>query len=298
MKRRLTVLAIAVGMMLAPAGSAFAGHLASGVKSYSGCLVSKDGVIIKIKEGTAPTSPCTGGQVQVHFSGGDITKISVTGALTVTPAAGDDGEVTIGLKPEFTLPSGCTTGAITEWNGTAWACGTDEDTTYDSGTGLALNGTTFSIAQDYRVKNTPDCPSGQFGTGFDASGTIACAAPAAGARAFASLQSPASGIGIPDDGAPRAIVTLTVPAGTYSITAIGSTSQASDREWSVSCALVAGSTELSHATAEGDDGTDHKTMAMITVSTFSATTTLSVACATIADGVGMRYTGIQAVSVG
>jgi hypothetical protein len=59
-------------------------------------------VIIKVKEGNAPKSTCAGGQTQVHLSGGDISKISVTGALT---GGGDNGEMTIGLKPEFTAAS-------------------------------------------------------------------------------------------------------------------------------------------------------------------------------------------------
>ena len=59
------------------ATTALAGHQTSGVKSYTGCLVSGDGVMIKIKEGNSPRSACAGGQVEAHFSGGDITKISV-----------------------------------------------------------------------------------------------------------------------------------------------------------------------------------------------------------------------------
>lgn len=121
MKRQLTAVTLSIGMIAGLSGSAIAGHLTAGVKSYTGCLVSKDGVIVKIKEGEIPSSPCSGGMVQVHFSGGDITKISVTGALT---GGGDNGEVTIGLKPEFTLPTGCHAGEIAEWSGSAWACGT------------------------------------------------------------------------------------------------------------------------------------------------------------------------------
>ena len=52
-------------------GTALAGHQASGVKSYTGCLTPGEGPIIKIKEGNVPSSPCTGNQVQAHFSGGD-----------------------------------------------------------------------------------------------------------------------------------------------------------------------------------------------------------------------------------
>ena len=154
MKRQLAAMALAIGVITVFASSALAGHLSVGVKSYTGCLVSKDGVIIKIKEGEAPSSPCSGGMVQVHFGGGDITKISVTGGLT---GGGDNGEVTIGLKPEFTLPTGCVAGRVAEWNGTAWVCGVDDDTTYSPGTGIDLTGTTFESTPT--AQDTPDCPS-------------------------------------------------------------------------------------------------------------------------------------------
>jgi len=216
MKRKFTAMALAIGVIAALTGPALAGHLAS-VTSYTGCLVSKDGVIIKIKAGDAPSSPCSGGMVQVHFSGGDITSISVTGALT---GGGDNGAITIGLKPEFTLPTGCVSGNIAEWNGSAWVCGTDNDTTYTAGTGLDLTGTTFSIEQAYRVKNTPDCTGGQFATGFDSSGTIQCAAPPAPPAASIPYVSTLSAGGvIPDDDVVRPYATLTPGAGTYLILA-------------------------------------------------------------------------------
>jgi hypothetical protein len=75
-RRRALALAVAALCLAAISGTALAGHQTSGVKSYTGCLVSGEGVLIKIKEGNAPRSACTGGQVEAHFSGGDITKIS------------------------------------------------------------------------------------------------------------------------------------------------------------------------------------------------------------------------------
>jgi hypothetical protein len=213
MKRKLAALALSIGVITALAGPAVAGHLAEGVKSYTGCLVSKDGVIIKIKEGAAPSSPCSGGMVQVHFGGGDITSISVTGALT---GGGDNGAVTIGLKPEFTLPTGCDAGEIAEWNGTAWACGVDSDTTYTAGTGLDLTGTTISIEPAFRVKNQPDCTTGQFATGFDGDGDIVCVAPPAPP---AATQIKAYSTHLPGDyfelAGTETVLSLNLPAGTY-----------------------------------------------------------------------------------
>jgi hypothetical protein len=211
MKRKFTAMALAIGVIAALAGPAVAGHLAT-VTSYTGCLVSKDGVIIKIKAGEAPSSPCSGGMTQVHFSGGDITSISVTGALT---GGGDNGAITIGLKPEFTLPTGCVSGNIAKWNGSAWACGTDNDTTYSAGTGLDLTGTSFSIEPAYRVKNQPDCATGQFATGFDGDGDIVCVAPPAPPAATQIKAYSTHLIGGFDLAGTETVLSLNLPAGTY-----------------------------------------------------------------------------------
>ena len=80
------------------------------------------------------------------------------------------------------LPHGCADGRVAEWDSSTsrWICGIDNDTTYTDGTGLHLSaGNAFSISTDYRVKNTPDCSSGQFATGFEGDGDIQCAAPPA-----------------------------------------------------------------------------------------------------------------------
>jgi hypothetical protein len=205
-----------VVLVVVTATTALAGHMPSGVKSYTGCLVPNDGVIIKIKEGNAPRSACTGGQVEAHFSGGDITKISVTGALS---GGGDNGEVTIGLKTEFTLPTGCSNGQVAKWNGTGWACAPDNNTTYSAGTGLDLSGANaFSIEPEYRVKNTPDCGSGQFATGFSDTGTIQCSAPASSVLAGNGKQEEpgySRGAEIPDDAAWHTYASVSVGTGDY-----------------------------------------------------------------------------------
>ncbi len=189
-------------------GTALAGHVTSDVKSYTGCLVPGDGVVIKVKEGNAPARPCTGGMTQVHLSGGDITRISVAGALT---GGGDNGEVTIGLKPEFTLPTGCAAGQVAEWSGTGWACAADDNSIYEPGTGLELVGTTvFRVAPDYRVKNAPDCASGQFATGFAPDGTIQCGTPTTG-----GVHAYSAHVGATTVAGDTVVVSKTLPAGTY-----------------------------------------------------------------------------------
>ena len=45
--------------------------------------------------------------------------------------------------------AGTVSGQVLKWNGSAWATGTDNDTTYTNGTGLTLVGTTFSLTNDF-----------------------------------------------------------------------------------------------------------------------------------------------------
>lgn len=236
MKRKVLVVGLGAVFIAATTTSALAGHETSGVLSYTGCLVANDGVIIKVRQGDAPKSSCTGGQVQVHLSGGDITRISVGSGL-VLPLGGENGDVRIELAAGQTLPSGCTGGQVVEWNGSAWVCAADDDTTYAAGTGLILTPAgpqdtddAFSIQPDYRVKNTPDCPSGQFSTGFSSSGNIQCGTPTAPSlQTFQARQANYEvGDGVPDDFTYRPYVTLPVPAGTYMVTGKGVLRQGDD----------------------------------------------------------------------
>jgi hypothetical protein len=217
LRARIVTLGVAAIGVVAIAGTALAGHQTSGVKSYTGCLVSGDGVLVKIKEGNTPKSACTGGQVEAHFSGGDITKIAVGNGLSLSNG-GDNGEVRIVLDASHTLPQNCTTGRMAEWNGSAWVCGVDNDTTYTAGTGLDLSaGNAFSIESEYRVKNTPDCPSGQFATGFDSAGDdtgeIRCAAPQPSTSAgFFSRTAPGSIVHLAGT---MTVLSEALPAGNY-----------------------------------------------------------------------------------
>ena len=148
--------ATAVGLSLALAGSALAGglslagHLTTDVPSYTGCLNLAAGTISSVQVGLTPKSACSSGQVEIHFSGGDITSIT-------TPTAGGleggvtNGAATLGLRDSYKLPQTCTNGQPAEWDGTRWACGTDENTTYTGGTGLTQIGTELSIAPTYRL---------------------------------------------------------------------------------------------------------------------------------------------------
>jgi hypothetical protein len=239
MRRRVLTLAVAGLAVVAIAGTALAGHQTSGVKSYTGCLVTGEGVMIKVKEGNTPRSACSGGQVEAHFSGGDITKISVGAGLSL-PNGGDNGEVRIVLDASHTLPQGCVAGRVAEWNGSAWVCGVDNDTTYSAGTGLDVSATNaFSIQPEYRVKNSPDCPSGQFATGFDGDGDIQCA-PSASSSGIEVWQKTAGQASLPK-GEGVDVVIMPLAAGTYLITAVATIRDGggdfNDEEVSVRCLL-------------------------------------------------------------
>src|SRR5918995_2285936 len=244
MRRRGLVLAVAAIGVIAIAGTALAGHQTSGVKSYTGCLVSGDGVMIKIKEGNAPRSACTGGQIEAHFSGGDITKISVGNGLSL-PNGGDNGGVRIELAAGQALPQGCADGRVAEWDSdtSRWVCGIDNDTTYSAGTGLNLSaGNAFSIEPDYRVKNTPDCPTGQFAKGFTDAGVIDCTTPASssGVEVWQKKAGIGDSIDLPD-GEGVDLVTVPLSAGTFLITAVATARDEiggdGDDQVSVGCGL-------------------------------------------------------------
>jgi hypothetical protein len=273
----LLALAAALGAV-ALGGTALAGHSGSDVKSYTGCLTMSGGTLTLIREGNAPLSECSKNQVEAHFSGGDITKISVTGALN---GGGDDGEVTIGLKPEFTLPTGCASGQVAKWNGTGWTCAADNDTTYSAGTGLALSGGQFSVAPDYKVKNTPDCASGQFATGFDSSGDIECASPPATTAYFKHLST-----------APvfktssRTAISLWLPAGAYVVTATATAHDDDANETTVNCDLYAGGVRVGGSEFWGDDivdsgspdSTAQGTIAVTAAATLASDGTVELKC--------------------
>ena len=242
-KRRPLALAIALIGVVAISGTALAGHQTSGVKSYTGCLVSGDGVIIKIKEGSSPRSACTGGQVEAHFSGGDITKISVGSGLSL-PNGGDNGEVRIELAAGQALPQNCTAGRVAEWNGSAWVCGVDNDTTYSAGTGLDLSaGNAFNIEPAYRLPDKACATAGQFSRGFDSGGVIQCSTPASsGVEVWATSVAPdlSDAIVLPN-GEGKDLTTLALPVGTFLVTAVAIVSDrsgsAGDEEVSVVCGL-------------------------------------------------------------
>jgi hypothetical protein len=248
MSRRLQALgmaAVAVGLLV---GSAAAGHLATDVKSYAGC-VAKDGAIIKVKEGSAPSLPCGGGQTLVHFSGGDITSINVGAGLT---GGGINGAISIGLDAAFVLPQDCDAGEIVEATSTGWGCGTDDNTTYSAGTGLDLNSGQFSIEPDNLVVNGESCGGGKYVSGIGSDGHVDCATlPSAGSvKAYhASSTSQVKLAGT------MPIVTLELPAGTYVLSAqVKYQNQDNDTGSSIDCWVGSSQVFSAHPAGAAETG--------------------------------------------
>ena len=141
---------------------ALAGHEASNVAQYTGCLNS-GGNISNLGLGTAPRSPCSSTQSQIHISGGDITDVATPGSGGLQGGVAN-GAASVGLQQSYKLPQGCSSGEVAKWNGSAWNCAADDNTSY-SGTDFATSG--------------QSCPSGKFATGIDANGALVCDSPTA-----------------------------------------------------------------------------------------------------------------------
>jgi len=77
-------------------------------------------------------------------SGGTITGVTAGTGLT---GGGTTGNVNLSITPSYQLPQLCANGQVAKSNGLGgWSCASDSDTTYISGSGLNLTGTTFSVA--------------------------------------------------------------------------------------------------------------------------------------------------------
>ena len=222
-RRKAVFLGAAMGIALvALAGTAIAGHIGEDVKSYTGCLTTSGGTLSLVKEGNAPQRACPSGSVLAHLSGGDITEVEAGTGLT---GGGDNGSVTLSLDAGHSLPQGCDSFQFPMSNSTGWVCADHE-----IGTGLGLsktlapsgNSVEYEIASNYRVKNSPDCDSGKFATGFEDDGDIVCATPSAALQAFSSPQADYdTGLGIPDDGAFHVMASISLAAGNYFVTGKG-----------------------------------------------------------------------------
>jgi|GEM_PF-798525 len=78
------------------------------------------------------------------------TALALDGTTLVITDAG--GALTSDLSTLDTLANlSCGSGQVAKWNGSAWVCAADDNTTYSAGTGLDLAGTTFSLLASYQL---------------------------------------------------------------------------------------------------------------------------------------------------
>jgi hypothetical protein len=222
--RRKHAMVLVVGIVVVGTVSAGVAHAAfpeDSVASYAGCLntsLSPGGTFVNMAVGDTPSKACKSGQVLVHISGGDITAVN---AGTGLAGGSSNGATTLSLAQGQALPQTCTNGEVPKWGGTAWSCGTDNDTTYSNGTGLGLSGTTFSVSPGYRLPQT--CAGGQVAKWDSASSSWLCGNDAdSGLPHMYFTRRPndwaASGPGIISD-QDNVLLSLSVPEGTYSLTA-------------------------------------------------------------------------------
>lgn len=259
------------------AGGAIAAFPQDNVKLYTGCLTS-GGSLVYVTEGDNPLQPCSTPKQVVKLSGGDITSLTVTPPLT---GGGTNGALTIGLDASATLPSCSTNNAVPKWNlsTSRWTCGTDNDHTYtaDDTTLNLSSSNVFSIASDYRVKNTPDCPSGEFAKGFTSSGTIDCAAPASrGVEAWHTFVVSANA----PEGFFGDVAALNLPAGSYIVNAAGygRDDVGGNDEIEINCALDQQNEAGWVAFANSDGTFDDSAFALQRTVTLSAAGTVKLQC--------------------
>jgi hypothetical protein len=301
--RSTAALSLALVAVMVVATSALAGHLGEPVKSYTGCLTTSGGTLSLIKEGDSPQKPCPSGSVLAHFSGGDITKITAGTGLRITNGDGTNGEVALALDSAYTLPQGCTSGQVAKWNGTGWACGTDNDHIYTAGTGLTLSGSEFRIATNYRVLNDKSCPSGQFVRRIDGAGEIVCSVPSG--STLQSVSASAGGVGIPDDGKDHDVASVSPAAGTYLFVAKGQVTSERNVGLGSSAGCFLGS---SFETQADSMGADEPTLNAVEDLPFALTGVIVVASGESvklvchasdgADGVGLRLAHIVGIKIG
>lgn len=298
-RRRVVALAALAALALATlGGTAVAAQLLTApVATYTGCLATSGGTLSLLKEGDLPQRSCPPGSIEARVSGGDITSIAVGPGLT---GGGDNGDVTIQLDSKYSLPQACSSGQVAKWNGSGWACAADNDTQYANGDGLALSGNTFSIEPAYRVKNDPDCGSGQFATGFGADGAIQCAAPPPPPTTGAEVWHTYIWKSDAPYGFYNVVDSLDLPAASFLVTAtgFGSDDSGGDDEVGIWCDLVWPGGARMVQMENGDGVNEAVPFTINTVVTLGSAGTVKLQCRSFQGSDHVREVELTATKVG
>lgn len=161
--------AVVASAAVAAIAIAAVGYPTDSVTVMTGCLTTSGtsaGNMMSVAVGSSPAKSCGSNQVLIHLSGGTITRVTAGTGVTLAGSGGtggtgyiNNGFTTVGLDSHYQLPqSGCAAGQFVSSNGSGgWTC--QSQTSY--------------TGSDFALSNQ-SCDSGQFLTGFDASGGKQC----------------------------------------------------------------------------------------------------------------------------